>query len=168
MSFVIATGVAAMLNLATGPWMVISDDVMGGRSTGTAESLPEGVRFFGHLSLENNGGFSSTRTLVEEAPHGAIGMRLSLKGDGRRYQARLRLDQRFDGISWSHAFDTNGEWQEIEIPFDHFEPVFRGNRVASAGPVVPARISQVGILLADKQEGPFLLEVRHIEFYQSP
>lgn len=168
MSFVMMTGVAAMLNLATGPWMVVSDDVMGGRSTGKAEASPDGVRFSGHLSLENNGGFSSTRTLVEEAPHWADGMRLVLKGDGRRYQARLRLDRRFDGISWSHGFDTTGEWQEIEIPFAKFEPVFRGNRVDAAGPVVPALISQVGFLLADKQEGSFLLEVQRIEFYRSP
>lgn len=167
MSFVMATGVAAMLNLATGPWMVISDDVMGGRSTGKAEASEEGVRFSGHLSLENNGGFSSTRTLVEQAPDWADGIRLVVKGDGRRYQARLRLDRSFDGISWRHGFATTGEWQEIEIPFDSFEPVFRGNPVPSAGPVVPASINQVGFLVADKKEGPFLLEVQRIEFFSS-
>lgn len=159
-----ATGVAAMLNLAGGPWLVINDDVMGGMSTSEMLWTRQGLRFQGRLSLDNNGGFSSARRLLTDAPAGADRVRLEVRGDGRDYQLRLRLDQRLDGVTWSAGFKTTDEWQALEIPLDAFEPVYRGNRVPSAGPAVAGRISQVGVLIADRREGNFRLDIRRLEF----
>ena len=89
---------------------------------------------------------------------------LEVRGDGRSYQARFRQDGRFDGVAWRAAFETTGSWQTVELAFSAFEPVFRGRSVRGAGPVSPARIEQVGFLLADKNAGEFELEVRRIEF----
>ena len=61
-------------------------------------------------------------------------------------------------------FPTTGEWQTVQLSFDQFIPVFRGRLVPQAGPVVPAAIRQVGFMLADKNPGPFALEIRSIEF----
>ncbi len=159
-----ASGLAAVLNLADGDWLVINDDVMGGRSTARVIPTPEGLRFEGTLSLENNGGFSSTRRLVGEVPPDAQGIRLEVRGDGRRYQARVRQDQNFDGVSWRASFETTGDWQSLDLPFELFEPVFRGRPVPSAGPVDASAVRQFGFLLADKQPGTFRLEVRRIGF----
>jgi hypothetical protein len=32
-----------------------------------------------------------------------------LRGDGREYQFRLRLDDRWDGIAWRAKIETTGE-----------------------------------------------------------
>jgi len=60
--------------------------------------------------------------------------------------------------------DTTGEWQVIDLAFVDFEPVFHGRKVANADAVVAASIRQIGFMLADKQAGPFSLEVRLMEF----
>lgn len=153
-----------MRNLAVGNWLVINDDVMGGRSTGNSVPIAQGICFTGELSLENNGGFSATRRQVSDSPDWARGLRIVARGDGRHYQARVRPDQMFDGVSWRRIFATDGEWQLLELPFEEFEPVFRGRPVLGAGPIRPEAISQLGFLLADGQPGSFKLEIRRIEF----
>lgn len=152
------------LDLALAPWRAVNDGVMGGVSVGRMVAADRGLRFEGELSLENNGGFASVRRTVELDLSRAGAVRLRLRGDGRRYQFRLRLDDRWDGVAWRAEFDTNGEWQTIDLPFDGFEPVFRGRRVPNAGPVVAANIRQIGFMLADRTAGAFALDIAAIEF----
>jgi monofunctional biosynthetic peptidoglycan transglycosylase len=153
-----------LVSLAPENWFIVNDGVMGGVSSGRVERSSEGLIFTGRLSLENNGGFASVRTLVKDIESNASLVRLKVRGDGRSYQFRIRQDDRFDGIAWSALFDSSPDWSTIELPLSDFKPVFRGRSVPQAGPVVPERISQVGFLLADKNPGPFSLEVRSIEF----
>lgn len=154
----------ASLEMDVEPWRSINDGVMGGRSSGRMMQADEHLRFAGTLSLENNGGFSSVRRMVERDLADATGVRLQVRGDGRDYQFRIRHTGRFDGIAWRSVFSTSDEWQEIEIPFDRFTPVFRGRVVSDAGPVTAAKIEQIGFLLADKNPGRFEMEIRRIEF----
>jgi monofunctional biosynthetic peptidoglycan transglycosylase len=145
-------------------WRSINDGVMGGLSSGGIVQIDEGLRFTGELSLENNGGFSSARRLVEQDLSGATGVRLEVRGDGREYQFRIRQNNRFDGVAWRAMFPTNDEWQVVEIALDEFIPVFRGRVVSEAGPVIPSEIQQIGFLLSDKNAGWFELDIRRIEF----
>ena len=87
-------------------------------------------------------------------------MRARLRGDGRVYQLRLRTSDRFDGVAYRAEFRTEpGEWITVTLPLAEFEPSFRGYVVPDAPPVDPAAIRQIGFLLADKNPGPFKLEV---------
>lgn len=160
-----AMAATVSLGMDSEPWWSINDGVMGGLSSGRISRSGEGLVFAGELSLENNGGFASVRRPVDADLSAASGVRLRVRGDGRRYQFRLRLDGDFDGIAWRAEFGASGEWQTLELPFGDFEPVFRGRRVLNAGPVVPARIRQVGLMVADRQAGAFRLEIAAIEFY---
>ena len=160
----ISTSFAALMNLAPGPWTIVNDGVMGGRSTSSAEAFGDGLRFRGHLSLENNGGFASTRRAIDRVPPDTIAVRLDVRGDGRRYQLRLRQDPGFNGIAWRSAFDTGEDWTEIELPLSGFEPVFRGRTVPDAGALHPEAITQWGFMLADGQPGDFALDVRRLTF----
>jgi monofunctional biosynthetic peptidoglycan transglycosylase len=160
----ISTSFAALLNLAPGPWEIVNDGVMGGRSTSSAEAFGDGLRFRGHLSLENNGGFASTRRSVTDVAPDTIAVRLEVRGDGRRYQLRLRQDRRSDGIAWRSAFDTSEHWTEIELPLADFEPVFRGRSVPDAGAIRPEAITLLGFMLADGKPGAFALDVRRLAF----
>lgn len=145
-----------------GEWFVVNDGVMGGRSSSALTAESDGVALFeGYLSLENNGGFASVRTRVPaNALAGASRIILRVRGDGKRYQVRLRTDGRFDGIAFGASFDTTaGRWSTVELPLQSFEPTFRGYRPPGVGPLDPSQISQVGIMLTDGQEGRFRLEM---------
>src|SRR4051794_29229224 len=67
-------------------WQVVNDDVMGGVSN-SSFCLTNGVALFrGKVSLENNGGFASVRSLP--ARHDLAGGNtfvVRVRGDGRRY-----------------------------------------------------------------------------------
>jgi monofunctional biosynthetic peptidoglycan transglycosylase len=151
----------------TGTWTVVNDGVMGGRSMSTVQKGSSGtIVFAGEVSLENNGGFASARLPIPESDLSAFGgLRLRLRGDGNRYQIRLRTDDRFDGIAYSARLQTTGEWETVEIPFAAFEPTFRGARPRGAPPLDPSRIRQLGFLIADEQAGPFRLEVADVCAY---
>ena len=168
MSWSLAMSVAFMaivdIGLDIEPWRSINDGVMGGRSAGGMTQSAENLKFEGSLSLENNGGFSSVRRAVSRDLSRVTGIRIQVRGDGRQYQFRIRQDSGFDGVAWSAAFSSGETWQQIDIGFDQFAPVFRGRSVPQAGPVIPSAIQQIGFLLADKKAGHFELEIRGIEF----
>lgn len=150
-----------------GRWTVVNDGVMGGRSTGGVERTDRGtLRFHGNVSLENNGGFASTRSELHPRDLSAFhGIALRVRGDGRRYQLRLRMSPR-DRVAYKAEFETEpGAWTEARIPFADFRPTFRGRRPPDAPPLDPGTIGQIGFLIADDREGPFELEVDRIEAY---
>lgn len=147
-------------------WYVVNDGVMGGISSSQMRHEGENVGVFeGNLSLENNGGFASVRTQIPEGTlAGASTLILTVRGDGKRYQLRLRMSQGFDGVAYGASFETTaGEWSEVELPLELFRPTFRGYVPRDARPLDPARVRQVGLMLTDKQEGPFRLEVAGLE-----
>jgi uncharacterized surface protein with fasciclin (FAS1) repeats len=144
-------------------WQTVLDGVMGGRSTGRIAAGEGGtLRFTGELSLENNGGFSQIRTAVPEGTYaGTTGIVLRVKGDGRSYQCDIRSSRlRLMAGGYQSVFKTKaGEWTEVEIPFAECVANSFGQRMRNAPPLDPASIESVGITLADKQEGPFAIEV---------
>ncbi|NND44936.1 MAG: CIA30 family protein [Xanthomonadales bacterium] len=164
--FLTLAAVSGMIGLELNPqaWRTVNDGVMGGVSSGQVTASDDGLRFSGELSLENNGGFASARRPISEDLSAAQAVRISVRGDGRRYQLRLRQDGRFDGIAWRAHFETGPDWQDIEIPLAAFEPVYRGRPVPDAGKLEPARLRQLGLMLADGTPGAFHVELRAIDF----
>ena len=73
-------------------WQIVDDVVMGGQSQGQFYISDKGYGVFhGSVSLENNGGFSSLRhTLENTKVDGYSKIELKLKGDGKRYQLRVK------------------------------------------------------------------------------
>jgi hypothetical protein len=153
---------------AVADWVAIHDVVMGGVSSGGMESTEAGSMLFeGVVSLDNNGGFASIRSRSRNWDLGAYdGIEMRLRGDGKRYKFNLRTDSAFDGVMYRVAFATSkGEWQTIRFPFTEFRATFRGRTVPDAPPLDPARIAMVGLLISDKQEGPFRVEIASIGAY---
>jgi uncharacterized surface protein with fasciclin (FAS1) repeats len=147
----------------TAGWQTVLDGVMGGLSTGRITEGDGGtLRFSGELSLENNGGFSQIRTSVPEGTFaGATGLLLRVKGDGRTYQCDIRSSRlRLMAGGYQQTFRTKaGEWLEVEVPFEKCVANSFGQRLRNAPELDAASIESVGITLADKQEGPFAIEV---------
>lgn len=146
-------------------WRPIDDVVMGGISHSALLPYSAGVASFsGVVSLERGGGFASVRT---EPQHwqtaGARAFVLRCRGDGRVYKFTARVDDGFDGLQYQARFaPPRGEWAEIELPVADFVASFRGRTVADAGPLPPAKIRQLGLMVSDKQAGPFELLVEWV------
>jgi monofunctional biosynthetic peptidoglycan transglycosylase len=150
-------------------WRIVNDGVMGGISESEMIATDSSIAIFqGNVSLENNGGFASVRMMSPDFNlDGYEGIELHVRGDGKKYQLRIRVDSRFDGISYRHIFETNeGQWMIIRLPFRDFVPTFRG-RILDEDPLSPNRIQQLGFLIADKQEGNFKLEIDWIKAYRN-
>jgi NADH dehydrogenase [ubiquinone] 1 alpha subcomplex assembly factor 1 len=152
-------------------WIAINDDVMGGVSQSHIGLSPIATGLFrGQLSLENNGGFASIRRRADNYNlDGCTGIILKVKGDGRTYQFRVKNDDdQYDGIAYRTLFVTDAQqWQTITLPVASFCASFRGRPVLEAPVLRPEQIKQIGFLLADKQQGPFRLEIAWIKSFQS-
>ena len=151
-------------------WFVVNDTVMGGRSEGSIQREKSGLRFVGRTNTDG-GGFSSIRTKdVALDMSGHEGIRIRVRGDGRRYTWRLTTDARWRGrqITYWADFDTEaGRWSDVDIPFAAFRPTYRG--VELEGPALDtARISGLGLMIYDGQDGAFELRLRRIEAYGAP
>jgi NADH dehydrogenase [ubiquinone] 1 alpha subcomplex assembly factor 1 len=145
-----------------GQWRAVDDVVMGGVSASRIRLTEAGIGVFeGEVSLANNGGFASVRRPVGPLDlSGHRGIALRVRGDGQRYRLRLRTDDRYDGIAWQAGFvAAAGTWRVVHLAFDEFEPTFRGRRPSGAGPLDVAGIRQLGLMIAERQAGPFRLEI---------
>jgi len=150
-------------------WQVVNDDVMGGMSS-SSWRLTDGTAVFqGEVSLANNGGFASVRSLPES--HGLAGgdtFSIRARGDGQRYKFTARMDGSFDRAIYQAVFTTKkDEWEEHRLPLKEFVPSFRGRVLAGEPPLDPAGVVSVGFLIADKQAGPFRLAIAWIKITNS-
>ncbi|MFC2147679.1 CIA30 family protein [Bacteroidota bacterium] len=144
-------------------WSVVNDGVMGGLSKGNFSVNDKGDGFFtGHVSLENNGGFSSVRYNFESKSVSSYKkMTLRLKGDGKQYQIRVKT-RISDYYSYIAYIKTNGEWQTLEILFSNMIPSFRGNILDL--PNYPGEyMEQFAILIGNKKNEDFKLYLDKIE-----
>lgn len=146
----------------TKDWVVINDGVMGGRSQGVFYLSDKGHAVFsGHISLQNNGGFSSVRYAMPVINVEKFSkVVLTIKGDGKRYQFRIKANAS-DYHSYITYFATNGDWQEITIPFNQMDPSFRGVKVNKAK-YGGTQMEEVGFLIGNKKEEDFSLFIDKI------
>ncbi len=148
-------------------WYVVNDNVMGGRSEGTFDQ-EHGKLYFSGNTNTNGGGFSSIRADAAKLDlSGHAGIRLRIKGDGRRYTWRLTTAARWRGrqVSYWADFQTRDDtWTTVDIPFSVFIPRFRGYRLN--GPAIdPGQITGMGLMIYDKQDGPFAVSLASVHAY---
>jgi NADH dehydrogenase [ubiquinone] 1 alpha subcomplex assembly factor 1 len=150
-------------------WRIVNDDVMGGRSTARLEPADGRLLWTGVISLENNGGFASIRSPLDDYDFSAHrGLRFRLKADGRRYAITAKTRRGFTPVIYLAYVDTKaGEWMDIEVPFGDLEgTVFA--EPARLPALDPASVKEIGLMLYDKQAGPFRVELASVEVYGAP
>lgn len=153
----------------SGSWFTVNDDVMGGISKSIIKLNDDGTATFqGQVSLENNGGFASIRSYIDNSIGSNYnGVVLRAKGDGSIYSLRFKTDRNFDGYAYQAKIKTEkDEWKEFMIPFKDFTPTYRGYTLSGKPALESKDIAQIGILIADKQSGKFELTVDWIKFYE--
>jgi hypothetical protein len=146
-------------------WHAIDDRVMGGISRSRLRSAPAGHAVFeGEVSLERNGGFASVRSGPGDRGFpGAATCLIQVRGDPKQFKLSLLTDDAFDSLNYQASFAPAGDdWQTLHLPLADFRATFRGREVPDAPPLDPARVRQVGLMIASRQVGPFALDVRRI------
>lgn len=116
----------------TSGWEMITDQVMGGVSTGNMAFVPgEGpsqvLHMTGKVSLDNNGGFIQVRKRLNEGkPFDArpyAGVELRVKGNGQPYAVHLRNSSTW--LPWQFfeaKFTAHQSWQTLRVPWSEFKP----------------------------------------------
>ena len=153
-------------HINTGNWTIVNDDVMGGASESLIRfSEDRKLTFSGFLSLENNGGFASTRMdLGDLKLNDCESVSMRFRGDGKQYKVQLITDHLLNDIRYTFEFRTIRDvWMEITIPMREFRPTYRGRTIADAGIPESKNIRRVGLLISDKQAGQFSLTVDWIK-----
>ena len=151
-------------NVGVANWYIVNDDVMGGISKSYLSINEEkNLIFNGYLSLENNGGFASSRlSFNKETLTGIKSFKMRIKGDGNIYKLRLRQNNR--RASYSCDFKSlKDKWIEIDISLEDFKPSWRGYYYNDYPDLEIEEINSMGIQISDKQEGDFKLEIKYIK-----
>jgi NADH dehydrogenase [ubiquinone] 1 alpha subcomplex assembly factor 1 len=149
-------------------WGVTNDDVMGGVSTSKISiSEDEVLIFSGEVSLENNGGFASLRSPIDDYNFSNYeGFILKVKGDGKTYNLSFRQTKNFTGYNYTQKFQTEKDkWQIVSLPFKDFKLKYYGREVNNSEPPDKSTIKQISILISDKQQGQFRTEIEWIGLY---
>ena len=150
---------------ALAPWQPVTDGVMGGRSNSRLRLSDEGHAVFeGVVSLENGGGFASIRAATSAlAASNIVGYRLTVLGDGKHYKFNLRTEAAFDGVNYQAEFSPPlAQWATIDLLLVDFVPRYRGQAVLDAPALDPAKVRQVGWMIAARQAGSFQLGIRSV------
>ncbi|MEJ2514922.1 MAG: CIA30 family protein [Gammaproteobacteria bacterium] len=145
-------------------WRPVNDVVMGGVSSGRIDRAEDSAVFSGVLSLDRGGGFASVRGPVRTADLSACtGVAVRVRGDGKTYRLRLYDSGRFDGVAWQARFEAPvSGWATRVLPFHLFEASFRGRVLRDVPPLRTDRLRQAGLMIAERQAGPFRLQVRWV------
>ncbi|GGP55008.1 CIA30 family protein [Shewanella saliphila] len=147
-------------------WNINNDTVMGGVSQSHITQHPQqALLFSGTVSLANNGGFASTESrIIKEIP-AASAITVTLKGDGKTYQLRLKTPALSYGEAYVANFTTQADTiTQHRFTASDFSVSFRGRKVANAPALAFVDIDRMGFLVAQKQQGPFAIELHSVEF----
>ena len=144
-------------------WNIVNDTVMGGRSSSRWSKNSSALSFEGFLSLENNGGFASVRHDLDNINLSSTdGIFIKVKGDGRKYQFRIR-SQASRWANYSQEFKTKKDIvQSFFLPYKDFKPSWRGRSVRNVPTLTGKDVRGIGFLLGDKVQGKFKLDILNI------
>lgn len=131
-------------------WALVSDQVMGGVSSGTMSREEvagrKAIRMQGGVSLENDGGFLQVALDLDPAGGEAdasqwTGIRLDVLGNDQIYNLHLRTsDIRRPWESYRQSCHASPAWTTVFLPFSGFAP-HRTDR-----PLNLSRLRRIGII----------------------
>lgn len=147
-------------------WQINNDTVMGGVSQSKIkQNQQQELLFTGNVSLDNNGGFASTESRFKHQISAASALTIAVKGDGKVYQLRLKTPQLSYGEAYVANFATQADTlTEHTFTATNFTVSFRGRVINNAPTLNLLEIERIGFLVAQKQQGPFAIELTSIAF----
>ena len=108
-------------------WEFITDNVMGGKSTGKIAYIPNDAGVIavmsGNVTTENNGGFIQIRRKFNDISlNGATHIKILAKGNNQKYFIHLRT--RGTILPWQYyqiGFEVEDQYKEYILPIQKFE-----------------------------------------------
>jgi len=148
-------------NYAT-DWHVLTDRITGGISTASMTMKEGYATFSGNISPTNYQGFALMLYNCEiEDVDDYSKIVLKLKGDGKKYQFRIRANYT-DKHHYVYNFETTGELQTLDFELSLFHPEYESVRLKE--PYFDNdEIKQVAIYLGNGVSGDFNLDIYSIE-----
>ena len=145
-------------------WIVVNDNVMGGRSQGGFK-FKKNKLFFSGSTNTIGGGFSSIRTISNDYDlKEKSGLHIRYKGDGRTYKIGVRMEGK--SVAYRTNFATGNGRQEAKIPFENMDVSWRGRPLSKAEhPLIKSKIRSIEFMIYDKKDGPFKLQIDWIKSY---
>jgi NADH dehydrogenase [ubiquinone] 1 alpha subcomplex assembly factor 1 len=158
----------ASIMITEDQWRIVNDGVMGGLSS--SRVFVDGdskIIFSGNVSLENSGGFASLRSQINDYNfENFAGIEIKIMGDGKHYSISMKETSYFSGYFYTCSFETKkNDWTVLQIPFDRFKLYYFGKDINSGKKVPLSKIKEISLLIGDKQEGAFKVEIDHIKLY---
>lgn len=148
------------------PWYIINDNVMGGKSIGVISENNDIITFSGVISLENNGGFSSTLVAIKKLEESISSLAIDMQGDGHRYQVRAVVNKHGYRLAYKHEFDTSANQREsLLFLLKDFKASFRGRDINDAPELRAEDIDELGILISSKRDGEFALIIHNLSMF---
>ena len=151
-------------NIGIKNWSIVNDDVMGGISkSNILINDSKNLIFKGYLSLENNGGFASSRMDIQRKNlDGVSFFEIKFMGDGNNYKLRFRQENM--RVSYSCDFKSQkNEWTIVKLPVENFKATWRGYYYSDYPALNLDKINSLSLHISDKQEGKFNLEIEYIK-----
>lgn len=148
-------------------WLVVNDGVMGGLSSSEYYLKENSMVFKGSISLRNNGGFSSLRGPENNKDLSKFNnIEIKYRSKGQDFGIRLLEYDAYYLPYFKHVFAcTLWEWQTVKISLKDFNQYKLSN---ITGKTMTndnlSKIDRIGIIVSNKIEGPFEIEIDYIEF----
>ena len=152
-------------------WFVVNDDVMGGVSIGETYYTDSTIVFEGDVSTNNNGGFVSFRSPIEEYDLSQYSMvEISYKSEGHNFSMILA-----DDLMWYmpefklEIIPESSEWTTTSTSlFDFKQYAMTGYGESETGVEMSSQqlseIIRLELRNSDFTNGEFRLEIDYIEF----
>jgi hypothetical protein len=150
-------------------WVLLSDNIMGGVTKSSIEYTDNTVKLTGNISFDNYGGFSSIRTTYKAADlSGFIGVRIRFRSANQKFAFTIEDSRNWTKPNYKNKFSSEkaDTWEEVSLYFKDFKEYVIGEPTGDGMEVsVLKNIVRLGIMTAEKKEGPFNLEIDYLEFF---
>lgn len=148
-------------------WKINNDGVMGGLSKGNIDVYENTIKFYGSVSLENNGGFTSYRSPFSKFNLSDVdSVTIRYKSLGRGMGLTLENDRRFY-LPYSKLYlaSTEGEWTTKTFSIHEFQENRLGEVIRDGVTKdFLSSVIRIGFITADKMAGDFEFEIDYLEF----
>ena len=150
-------------------WRLVTDNVMGGVSSGDIKLDNSGdqscIFLSGKVSTANNGGFIQAAIDVPEKFSGELsnyeGVEIKVKGNNQPYNIHLRTSNLwFPWQSYRVTFTAGDQWQSLKFPFSTFVPYKTTSRLQ------PGKIKRLGVVAIGRDFDAAIC-VAAVSFYSS-
>ena len=150
-------------------WRIVNDGVMGGPSKSEIQLTNNSIQFTGAVSLENNGGFASMRTLIIKGALSAcktMTMRYKSSSTDRTFGLSLKNSQQYYIPYYKHTFSPKTtEWETLTVNLSDFKHYRISEVIGNDMPITALDdIYNMALIISDKKAGPFTIEIDYIKF----